>query len=97
MKAFFKMIFGMFLGSDGVLSSTKLFSFIGYSLFVFISIYTAINNPEKFNYELFAILSAASSSTMRVVDKWLNVRSYTGAASAIVETNAIVESGDKSE
>jgi hypothetical protein len=88
MRAFLKSIFGMFLGNDGVLSSTKLMSFVGYSLFVFISVWTAVNNPEKFNYELFAILSAASSSTMRVVDKWLNVRSYEGAASAIIETEA---------
>lgn len=88
MRAFFKSIFGMFAGNDGILSSTKLMSFVGYSLFVFISVWTAVNNPEKFNYELFAILSAASSSTMRVVDKWLNVRSYEGAASAIVEAEA---------
>lgn len=87
MRAFLKSIFGMFIGNDGILSSTKLMSFVGYALFVFISVWTAVNNPEKFNYELFAILSAASSSTMRVVDKWLNVRSYSGAA-AIVETEA---------
>ena len=89
MRAFFKSIFGMFLGNDGVVSSTKLMSFIGYGLFVFISIWTAVNNPEKFNYELFAILSAASSSSMRLLDKWLNVRSYTTAASAIVETEVV--------
>jgi len=89
MRAFFKSIFGMFLGNDGVVSSTKLMSYIGYGLFVFISIWTAVNNPEKFNYELFAILSAASSSTMRVVDKWLNVRSYPTAAAAIVETEVV--------
>ena len=88
MRAFFKSIFGMFLGNDGILSSTKLLAFVGYSLFVFISVWTAVNNPEKFNYELFAILSAASSSTMRVVDKWLNVRSYNGAAAAIAATEA---------
>jgi hypothetical protein len=91
MRAFFKSIFGMFVGNDGILSSTKLMSFVGYALFVFISVWTAVNNPEKFNYELFAILSAASSSTMRVVDKWLNVRSYEGAASAIIETEAKCE------
>jgi hypothetical protein len=91
MRAFFKSIFGMFMGNDGILSSTKLMSFVGYALFVFISVWTAVNNPEKFNYELFAILSAASSSTMRVVDKWLNVRSYEGAASAIIETEAKCE------
>jgi hypothetical protein len=90
MKAFLKSIFGMFLGSDGILSSTKLMSFIGYGLFIFVSIWTCINNPEKFNYELFAILSAASSSSMRVLDKWLNVRSYNEAASAIVATDAEV-------
>jgi len=89
MRAFFKSIFGMFLGNDGVVSSTKLMSFIGYGLFVFISIWTAVNNPEKFNYELFAILSAASSSSMRLLDKWLNVRSYTTSASAIVETEVV--------
>lgn len=92
MRAFLKSVFGMFLGNDGILSSTKLISFAGYSLFVFISVWTAINNPEKFNYELFAILSAASSSTMRVVDKWLNVRSYAGAASALATTDAEIKS-----
>jgi hypothetical protein len=92
MRAFFKSIFGMFLGNDGILSSTKLLSFFGYALFVFISIWTAIYNPEKFNYELFAILSAASSSSMRLIDKWLNVKSYTGAASALVETEAEAKS-----
>jgi hypothetical protein len=91
MRAFFKSIFGMFVGNDGILSSTKLMSFVGYALFVFISVWTAVNNPEKFNYELFAILSAASSSTMRVVDKWLNVRSYEGATAAIVETETKCE------
>lgn len=85
-----KSIFGMFVGSDGYVSSTKLLSFAGYGLFVFISVWTCIYNPEKFNYELFAILASASSSGMRVVDKWLNVRSYEGAASAIVATNAEV-------
>jgi len=92
MRAFFKSIFGMFLGPDGIVSSTKLLSFLGYGLFVFISIWTAIYNPAKFNYELFAILSAVSSSSMRLVDKWLNVKSFTGAASAIVATNAEVAS-----
>lgn len=87
-----KAFFGMFLGNDGYVSSSKLMAFVGYGLFVFISIWTAIHNPEKFNYELFAILSAASSSTMRVVDKWLNVRSYIGAASAIVTTESEVKS-----
>jgi hypothetical protein len=92
MRAFLKSIFGMFVGNDGILSSTKLMSFVGYALFVFISVWTAVYNPEKFNYELFAILSAASSSTMRVVDKWLNVRSYSGAAAAIVATDAEAKS-----
>ena len=88
MRAFLKSIFGMFFGNDGVLSSTKLMSFLGYGLFVFITIWTCVYNPEKFNYELFAILSVGSSSSMRVVDKWLNVRSYTQAASAVVATDA---------
>ena len=91
MRAFLKSIFGMFLGNDGIVSSTKLMSFIGYALFIFISIWTAINNPEKFNYELFAILSAASSSSMRLLDKWLNVRSYNDAGAAVVATGVISE------
>jgi len=91
MRAFFKSIFGMFLGNDGILSSTKLLAFVGYSLFVFVSVWTCVNNPEKFNYELFAILSAGSSSALRAVDKWLNVRSYKGAAVAIAETEAASE------
>jgi hypothetical protein len=85
------MIFGMFLGSDGIISSTKLMAFVGYALFVFLSVWTAVYNPDKFNYELFAILSAASSSSMRIFDKWLNVKSYTGAAVAVVETEAACE------
>lgn len=93
MKDFFKMIFGMFLGSDGILSSTKLAAFFGYSLFLVVSVWIAINSPEKFNYEIFAILTAASSTTMRMIDKWLNVKSATQAVSAIVEA----DSGDKSE
>ena len=91
MRKFFKSIFGMFLGNDGILSSTKLISFIGYTLFVFVSIWTAVYNPDKFNYELFAILAAASSSSMRILDKWLNVKSYVGAAKAIKETTAEVD------
>jgi hypothetical protein len=91
MRKFFKSIFGMFLGNDGILSSTKLISFIGFALFVFISVWTAVYNPDKFNYELFAILSAASSSSLRAIDKWLNIRSYTGAAVAIKEAEAEVE------
>ncbi len=92
MRAFLKSIFGMFLGADVILSSTKLLSFVGYALFVFISIWTAIYNPEKFNYELFAILASASSSSMRLIDKWLNVKSYVGAASALVATEAEAKS-----
>ena len=87
-----KAIFGMFLGADGYVSSSKLMSLTGYGLFVFISIWTAVYNPDKFNYELFAILSAASSSSIRAIDKWLNVRSYAGAASAIVATDTEVKS-----
>ena len=92
MRRFFKSILGMFFGNDGILSSSKLMAVIGYGLFVFISVWTCINNPDKFNYELFAILSAASSSSMRVVDKWLNVRSYTGAVSAVFANDAEVKS-----
>ena len=97
MKAFFKSIFGMFLGNDGIVSSTKLMSFIGYGLFIFISVYTCIYNPSKFNYELFAILSAASSSSMRLLDKWLNVRSYQDAAVATASTAMVINESDKGD
>ena len=73
MRRFFKSILGMFFGNDGILSSSKLMAVIGYGLFVFITVWTCMYNPEKFNYELFAILTAASSSSIRVVDKWINV------------------------
>lgn len=88
MRNFLKSIFGMFLGNDGILSSTKLFAFIGYALFLGVSVWIAIHNPEKFNYEIFAILTAASSSTMRIFDKWLNVKSAFGAAVSVVETDS---------
>lgn len=91
MRAFFTSIFGMFLGNDGIVSSTKLFAFIGYSLFLGVSVWIAIHNPEKFNYEIFAILTAASSSSMRVIDKWLNIRSYADAAGAVAEQEACGE------
>lgn len=78
----FKSIFGMFLGKDGYVSSTKLFAFAGYSTFLVLSAVIAINSPEKFNYELFALIAAASSTSMRIADKWLNVQSTISAASA---------------
>ena len=86
-----KSIFGMFVGSDGYVSSTKLFAFAGYSLFLFISVWIAINSPEKFNYDLFAIISASSSTAMRVVDKWLNVQSAQTVASPDAEPGAVSE------
>jgi hypothetical protein len=82
------MTFGMFLGSDGIVSTTKLISFVGYALFVFVSAWTAIYNPDKFNYELFAILSAASSSSIRVLDKWINVKAAAESALALKESEA---------
>lgn len=95
MRKFLKSIFGMFLGNDGVLSSTKLFAIVGYILFLGVSVYIAIHNPEKFNYEIFAILTAASSTTMRMIDKWLNIKSFSGVASALADKNEELERGDE--
>lgn len=76
-----KTLSGMLLGKDGCLSSTKLLAFAGYFTFLALSIIIAVYRPDKFNYELFSLLAAASGASMRIADKWINVKSGSGGKS----------------
>ncbi len=69
-----KCIFGMFIGKDGILSSTKILSLSGYLAFLVVSALVLYTVPEKFNYELFAILTAGSGTGLRIFDKYLNLK-----------------------
>ena len=64
----------MFNGNDGKLSSTKIMSFLGFFVFLIVSIVCVFYCPEKFDYSVFAILSASSSAGMKVIDKYMNIR-----------------------
>lgn len=64
----------MFKDKDGNLSTTKIMAFTGFFAFLITTIYVLYACPEKFNYELFAILSGGGAVGTRVVDKWLNIR-----------------------
>lgn len=73
-KKGFIAFFGMFMGNDGYFSSTKIISFAGFLAFLIVSGVVLYTSPDKFNYELFASLSAGSAASMRVLDKWINVK-----------------------
>lgn len=73
-KASFRAVFGMFMGSDGIMSSTKIFAFLGYISFLVVSAYVVYAIPEKFNFEIFALMTAGTSTSLRAVDKYLNIR-----------------------
>ena len=53
MIKFIKSIWGMFLGNDGIVSTTKLFSIVGYIAFLIVSGLLLYQAPEKFDYNLF--------------------------------------------
>lgn len=74
MKQFFNGIFGSFYGKDGYLSLSKVMAFLGYMTFLVISILMIWIYPEKFDYLVFAILSAGSSSSLRAIDKYANIK-----------------------
>lgn len=74
MKQFFNGIFGSFYGKDGYLSLSKVMAFLGYMTFLVISILMIWIYPEKFDYLVFAILSAGSSSSLRAIDKYVNIK-----------------------
>lgn len=73
-KSCLKRIFGSFVGKDGYLSTSKILSFVGYIFFLIITCFVIYQSPEKFNYELFAILSGGGAVGSRVIDKWLNIK-----------------------
>ncbi|NMA21683.1 MAG: hypothetical protein GX927_14010 [Lentisphaerae bacterium] len=58
-NGFFRTFYGAFLGSDGIMSATKILSFTGFICFLLVSFVILWKAPEKFNYELFAILAGA--------------------------------------
>ncbi len=63
----------MFKDKDGHFSSTKVMSFCGFFAFLVISAYCLYAVPDKFSYQLFAILSGGGAVGTRVVDKYLNI------------------------
>lgn len=67
-------LFGGFFGTDGFLSLTKVMAFLGYMTFLIVSIIMLYVSPEKFDYLVFAILSAGSSSSLRAIDKIANLK-----------------------
>lgn len=74
-KSCLKTVFGSFIGKDGYLSTSKVLSFIGFIFFIIVSFIVLFKTPERFNYELFAVLSGGGAVGSRVIDKWLNIRS----------------------
>lgn len=74
MLKFLRPFYGAFLGSDGIMSTTKILSFTGFICFLLVSLFILWKAPEKFNYELFAILAGGGGASLRVFDKWLNVK-----------------------
>jgi hypothetical protein len=73
-KNLIEVIFGSFVGKDGFLSTSKLLSFFGFIFFIIASFIVLYTMPEKFNYELFAILTGGGAVSSRVIDKWLNIK-----------------------
>ena len=65
----------MFKDKDGHVSSTKVMSFIGFFAFLITSGFVIWLLPEKFNYELYAVLTGGGAVGSRILDKWLNIRS----------------------
>ena len=64
----------MFKDNSGNLSSTKIMSFIGFLAFLITSGFVIWLMPDKFNYELYAILTGGGAVGARVIDKWLNIK-----------------------
>lgn len=64
----------MFRDKDGHISSTKVMSFIGFFAFLITSALVIWLMPEKFNYELYAILTGGGAVGGRILDKYLNIK-----------------------
>lgn len=63
----------MIRDKDGHISSTKVMSLIGFLAFIATSVYVLYACPDKFNYELYAILAGGGAVGTRVIDKYLNI------------------------
>ena len=72
---FWQSLIGMFKGPDGYFSSSKIMSFCGFFAFIIISCIVLYTDPSKFNYEVFAGLSAGGAAGLRVFDKYTNILS----------------------
>lgn len=64
----------MFKDKDGNLSTTKIMSFMGFIAFIVTTGFVLWLVPDKFNYEIFAILTGGGAVGSRVLDKWLNIK-----------------------
>lgn len=73
MKQLFSSVFGMFLGVDGKVSSSKLMSLLGFFVFLVISCVVLCITPDKFDYVMFSSVVLAYSASLSVVNKVVNV------------------------
>ena len=64
----------MFKDNQGNWSLTKIMTFSGFFAFLFVSFWLLYIAPDKFNYDLFAILTGTGAVGTRIVDKYLNRR-----------------------
>ena len=64
----------MFRDNLGNISTTKIMSFVGFLAFLATTVYVLYACPEKFNYDLYAILTGGGAVGSRVIDKWLNIK-----------------------
>lgn len=68
----------MLRDKNGHLSSTKVMSFFGFIAFILTSIYVLYACPEKFNFELYAVITGGGAVGSRVLDKYLNILAQRG-------------------
>ena len=71
---FWSRIVRMFLGSDGVLSSTKIMSFVSFLLLICLTTWLVYSSPDKMaeHYVTMAYVLGACSGGLRVADKYIN-------------------------
>lgn len=62
----------MFKGNDGKISSTKILSFISFLCFLIVSIVIVFTQPDKFDYQVFALMAGGMGGGMKIADKILN-------------------------
>lgn len=70
---FWQSFINMFKGSDGCFSSSKIMSFCGFFTFIIVSCVLIYIDPSKFNYEIFALMSAGGAAGLRAMDKYTNM------------------------